>query len=38
MYKVYHLNRLVRSFRTRDAAVNFICSKADREDYEIVDL
>ena len=37
MYKVYHLNHFVRSFRTRNAALDFVYSKSDHGDYEILD-
>jgi hypothetical protein len=37
MYRVYHLDRFVRSFRTRDAALDFVYSKSDHADYEILD-
>ena len=37
MYRVYHLNVFVKSFRTRDAALDFVYSKPDHEDYEILD-
>ena len=37
MYRVYHLTRLVKSFSSRDAALNFVYSKAVPEDYEILD-
>jgi hypothetical protein len=38
MYKVYHLTRFDGwSFSTRDAALEFVYSKAVPEDYEILD-
>ena len=37
MYFVYHINRLVQSFTTRDAALDFVYSKANYGDYEILD-
>ena len=37
MYKVYHLTRFVKSFSTRDAALDFVWSQRVPEDYEILD-
>jgi hypothetical protein len=37
MYRVYHLNNFVKSFATREAALAFVYSKSDHEDYEILD-
>lgn len=43
MYKVYYLNRYVRRFGNRDAAIQFVmdaCSKTAHtnfEDFEILD-
>lgn len=43
MYKVYYLNRFVRKFGNRDAAIDFIihaCSKdahVNFDDFEILD-
>jgi len=37
MYFVYHINRLVQSFTTRDAALDFVYSRDDYGDYEILD-
>jgi len=37
MYRVYHLNRFVHSFADRDAALDFIYSHPNYEDYEILD-
>lgn len=36
-YRVYHLNNFVKSFSNRDAALEFVYSKSDHEDYEILD-
>jgi hypothetical protein len=43
-YRVYHLNRYVKAFRTRDEALDFIidqCVRQDAyyfsEDFEILD-
>lgn len=37
MYRVYHLNTFVRSFSTRDAALDFVYAKSNYGDYEILD-
>ena len=37
MYFVYHTNRLVQCFYTRDAALDFVYSEGDIGDYEILD-
>jgi hypothetical protein len=37
MYRVYYLNRFVKSFTTRDKAIDYVYSKTDHEDYEILD-
>jgi hypothetical protein len=36
-YKVYLLNNFVKSFRTRDAAADYVYSKQNYADYEILD-
>lgn len=43
-YRVYHMNRYVKSFPTRDAALDFIVKQSNREDnyyfaedFEILD-
>lgn len=36
-YRVYHLNRHVRTFSTRDAAADWVYSQKSYEDYEILD-
>jgi hypothetical protein len=37
MYRVYYLNKFVKSFTTRDLASQFVYSKTNHEDYEILD-
>ena len=37
MYKVYHLTYFVKSFHSRDAALDFVYLKRVPEDYEILD-
>jgi len=37
MYRVYHLNNFVKSFSTRDKAAEFVYSKENWGDYEILD-
>lgn len=37
MYRVYYLNCFVKSFSSRDAALEFVYSKSVPEDYEILD-
>jgi hypothetical protein len=37
MYRVYYLNKFVKSFSTRDKAAEFVYSKKDHGDYEILD-
>jgi hypothetical protein len=37
MYRVYYLNQFVKSFTTRDNAIDYVYSKTDHEDYEILD-
>lgn len=37
MYRVYHLNRYVRSFADRDQASEWIWNQKGPEDYEILD-
>ena len=40
MYRLYHLNRFVRSFATRDDALDWRVANVPRnlfEDYEILD-
>jgi hypothetical protein len=37
MYRVYHLNRFVKAFVTRDEASEFVYSKSCPGDYEILD-
>jgi hypothetical protein len=36
-YRVYHLNRYVKTFQTRDAAADWVWSQRVPEDYEILD-
>ena len=37
MYRVYYLNQFVKSFTTRDKAADYVYSKQDHADYEILD-
>lgn len=36
MYRVYYLNQFVKSFSTLDKASDYVYSKRDHEDYEIL--
>jgi hypothetical protein len=37
MYRVYYLNKFVKAFTTRDAASDYVYSKQNYADYEILD-
>lgn len=36
-YRVFHLNRFVKSFPNRDAALAYVYSQRTPEDYEVLD-
>lgn len=36
-YRLYYLNRFIRQFPTRDAALDYICAQTDPRDWEILD-
>ena len=36
-YRLYHLNRFIRQFPNRDAALDYICAQTDPRDWEILD-
>lgn len=36
-YRVYHLNRFVKSFTDRDSALHYVYAQRTPEDYEILD-
>ena len=36
-YRVYYLNRFVKKFADRDAALGFVYSQANPEDFEVLD-
>jgi hypothetical protein len=37
MYRVYHLNRYVKTFADRDAALLYVATQRIAGDYEILD-
>jgi len=36
-YRVFHLGQYVKSYPSRDAALNYVYSQRTPEDYEILD-